>query len=169
MALEPNTTNDGRRERLYRLPRPGGMPPAVARGLAVSGTLLAATGIALGLLRYVLPSPDPFSVYPHPWWKALLVIHVFATPVFFFFFGSAWWRHVVRHWKGRERRASGAMVLGLTAVVAVSGYLLYFVGSERGIAVTRVIHTAGGVLATAVYIHHAVAGWSAVRARSRRF
>jgi hypothetical protein len=140
------------------------MPAANARGLAVSGSVLSLTGLALATLRYLIPAEDAFSAYPHPWWKYVVMVHVLATPVFFFFLGSVWWRHVVRHWKSRERRASGAILVTATAVVAVSGYLLYFVGSRLGVDVSRFVHTAGGVAVTVLYVYHAVTG---IRASTR--
>jgi len=144
------------------------MPAANARGLAATGSVLAVTGIVLGLMRYVIPAADEFSAYPHPWWKYLVMMHVLATPAFFFFAGSIWWRHVVRHWKNRERRASGAAVVTFMAIVAASGYLLYFVGAETVVNITRATHTAGGIAVTLVYCHHAVMGWRAVRNSRKR-
>jgi hypothetical protein len=143
------------------------MSAASARGLAASGTVLALTGIALGAFRFVVPAADPFSAYPHPWWKHLVMVHVLATPAFFFFVGSVWWRHVVRQWKNRKRRASGVSVVVVLAAVAASGYLLYFVASERGLDLTRAVHSVAGVLATVLYTHHAVVGWRAARRRTR--
>jgi hypothetical protein len=143
------------------------MPRAHALGLTWSGTILGITGIALGVFRYLIPASDDFSSYPHPWWKYVVMAHVAATPVFFFFVGSVWWAHVVRYWKIRERRTSGATMVVLLAIVALTGYLLYFMGSEVGVGLSRAAHTIVGVAATAFYIVHSVVGLrSARRGRS---
>lgn len=145
------------------------MPRAQALGLGLSGLILATTGFALAVFRYLIPSSDAFSSYPHPSWKYVVMAHVVATPVFFFFVGGVWWAHVVRYWKWRRRRVSGATMVTLVAAASLTGYLLYFVGSEAGIGVVRAAHTTAGAAATVFYVFHALAGWRSIRgARSTR-
>jgi len=78
-------------------PAPKTLPPVAVWGLALSGTLLAAAGLVMIVLRYVIPVQDAFSAYPHSLWPWLLALHVLPTPVFIFFLGSIWWGHVVRN------------------------------------------------------------------------
>jgi hypothetical protein len=166
--VKPLSKSSPRSDRPSR--RPGiafRMPAANARGLAVSGSVLAVSGVALAALRYVIPSGDAFSVYPHPAWRYVVMLHVFATPAFFFFVGSIWWRHVIRHWGARKRRMSGASVVTVLGLVAASGYALYFIGGEWLLSATRVVHTVAGAVAIVVYTHHAIAGWRSVASRRR--
>ena len=118
-------------------------------------------------LCYVIPVADAFSSYPHPYWKIVVMVHVLATPVFVFFVGSVWWGHVSRHWRRRHRPVSGVSMVVILAFVSVSGYLLNFVGTESHLGFARVAHAVGGLLATAIYVQHAIAGWLSNRRSNR--
>jgi hypothetical protein len=146
----------------------GRLPRASALGIAITGTLLAASGIVLALFRYVVPVSNPFSVYPHPWWVGVIMVHVLSAPPFFFFVGSVWWRHAVRHWRAGQRRLSGTAVVAVAVFAAASGYTLYFVGSEWVLALTRWLHAGGGLAATVLYAFHAVRGARALRSEDLR-
>jgi hypothetical protein len=171
MVTEVNPLS-GSNRRIGPLSRPSRapfrMPAANAWGLALSGSVLALSGLALVILRYVIPSGDAFSVYPHPGWRYVVMLHVLATPAFFFFVGAIWWRHVIRHWTARKRRVSGAAVVAILVLVAVSGYALYFIGGERLLSTVRIAHSATGAVAIVVYAHHAIMGWRLVSARRDR-
>ncbi len=170
MAMDPQRVVELRPlDRENRRPAMNGrrMQRPNAVGIAASGTALALTGLALAFFRYVVPSIDAFSAYPHPAWKYVLMAHVLATPVFFFFVGSLWWTHVVRYWRSRERRLSGGTVIALFGVVAASGYLLYFVGSEAGLNISRAIHTVAGIFGIVVSAGHAIVGWRVAVRRGR--
>lgn len=143
------------------------MPGSAAWGIAISGALVAITGLVMIVFRYATPSDDPFSAYPHAGWPWLLACHVLPTPVFIFFMGSIWWQHVVRNWHLVRRRASGATVVTSLALIAFSGYVLYFIGSERLLGALRTSHTVLGVLGIVFYGWHSVRGWAIV-ARSRK-
>jgi cation transport ATPase len=138
-----------------------------SRGVSVTicSTVLAVTGVVLAVFRFVVPSDDPFTAYPHPTWPFVMATHVLTTPIFFFLVGSMWWPHVVRHWKNRERRTSGMLVIATAVVVSVSGYALFYVGVGGWAEACRIVHAGTGVVATAVYSYHAVTGWRLVKAR----
>lgn len=137
----------------------GSLPKSRAWGLALSGSLLAITGVAMIAFRYGIPSRDPFTAYPTQLWPWLLVFHVFPAPVFLFYLGSVWWPHLVRHWRNRKRRVSGGTMVFFVLVMAVSGYLLYFIGSQPWLEFGRVTHAVTGVIALVLYVSHAVVGW----------
>ena len=167
MFTEPATLEPENRT-AFRPPLQGGrLPRSNALGLVISGALLAVTGIVLILFRYALTAESALSAYPHPWWKYAVMVHVLAVPPFFFFVGSIWWRHVLRHWRGRRRRASGGGVVALALTTAASGYTLYFVGSERALEAVRLLHACGGVLGIVIAALHVVLGWRSLRVAGR--
>lgn len=169
MAIEPReafASNGPTAGSTDRRSVPRTIPGRRALGLAVSGSLLAASGVVMIMFRYVLVSADAFSAYPHPLWPLVVGIHICSTPLFFFFVGSIWWRHVVCHWQSRRRRPSGVGAVALLVVVAFSGYVLYFVGSDRWLSFWRIFHAGAGVAAMGLYIYHAVVGWRAVSRRN---
>ena len=150
-------------------PAPTTLPPVAAWGLALSGTLVAVAGLVMTVFRYVVPEQDPFSAYPHAMWPWLLATHVLPTPVFIFFLGSIWWGHVVRNWHRVKRRTSGGFVVLSIAVIALTGYVLYFIGAERLLSAVRATHTVAGLAGVAFCGWHAVHGWIMVtRARRAR-
>ncbi|MDH3215173.1 MAG: hypothetical protein OEN01_02645 [Candidatus Krumholzibacteria bacterium] len=137
-------------------------------GLAISAGLAATTGVALVFLRYIMPSQDPFSAYPHPSWSWILMAHVFATPFFFFFVGGLWWHHALSHWRSGNPRLSGVLVVASIVLLGLSGYLLYFVGAEFWLQFWRVCHATVGVLGIAIYTLHMILGLRALaRARNQ--
>jgi hypothetical protein len=129
-----------------------------ALGLAVSGGLLSISGLMLMAFRYLMPQQNPFSSFPNDLWPWFVALHVFPAPVFFFFVGSIWWKHIQHHWQGRSRRTSGAVLILAVTVLTVTGYLLYFVADEFWVSVWRVAHAVSGALGIALYIMHAAAG-----------
>lgn len=143
--------------------RTAGQPRGV--GVTICSSILAVTGVVLAVFRFVVPSNDPFTAYPHPTWPFVIAAHVLTTPIFFLLVGSMWWPHVVRHWKNGERRTSGMLVLGTAVVVSLSGYALFYVGMGRWAQACRIVHTGTGLVATAVYSFHAVVGWRLFKAR----
>jgi len=134
-------------------------------GVTICSTVLAVTGVVLAVFRFVVPSNDPFTAYPHPTWPFVVAAHVLTTPIFFFLAGSMWRPHVVRHWKNRERRTSGTLVAAAAVVVSLSGYALFYAGIDGWREACRMVHTGTGLAATAFYSYHAVVGWRLVRAR----
>jgi len=143
------------------------MPKSRAWGLAATGTLLSLTGSAMIAFRYVLPTQDAFSAYPHWLWPRLLLVHVFAAPVFFFYVGSVWWTHVSKNWRIRKRRVSGGVLVGVAALMGISGYALYFLGSEVWLGFTRLLHAVAGAVCAVLYVTHAAMGWASLRRADR--
>ncbi|MGH9399282.1 MAG: hypothetical protein ACRD00_02865, partial [Thermoanaerobaculia bacterium] len=57
--------------------------------------LTAASGLAYGVLEYLVTNPDPDSRLSHPWQPAVLAAHVLAAPVAVFGLGLLFRRHAL--------------------------------------------------------------------------
>ena len=137
-------------------------------GLAICGSSVAITGLALAAFRYVVPQQDAFSAYPHASWPLLLMFHVFPALLLFFFVGSIWRQHVIQYWRSRSRRQSGLTLSICLGIIAASGYALYFVGEEMWLGIWRATHAISGVLGIGFYLYHAIIGWIILRQTNGR-
>lgn len=71
--------------------------------------------------------------------------------------------HVLPSWRRGRNRASGVVLATAAAALVVSGYLLYYSGSETGRAVASWAHVGLGLLLPAAFALHARAAWRARR------
>jgi hypothetical protein len=126
------------------------------------GALLWLSGAAwLGFHYFVKvkgefgPSPSPLE----PWWLKLHGAAAFAS---LFIVGLLWGVHVVRGWNYGERRASGTALLVLLGALSLSGYLLYYAGSDALRAAVSLAHWIPGLALPGLYLAHRI---KAARAR----
>ncbi len=68
--------------------------------------------------------------------------------------GLLWGVHVVNGWRLRRRRWTGGVLLGLLAVLILSGYLLYYTGEDTLRPVVSAIHWAVGLALLLAYLTH---------------
>ncbi len=157
--------------RLQGRPRLRRPPAATARltsvrRLAVNGVGLGlwATGAAWLVFHYFLQRHGEFGPEPsplEPWWLRLHGAFAFAT---LWTVGLLWGVHVVNGWSFGRRRWSGAVMLGLFALLIVTGWLLYYAGSDRLRAAASLAHWSIGLGLPGLYLIHRLAE----RARRRK-
>lgn len=100
--------------------------------LDISNLLVGGTGIAYAVMRYLMESPDEWSVVNHPWQPHLQHLHVVAAPLLVFACGLIWSRHVLPKLSAsdpRGRTTGLALVVQLIPMV-LSGYLIQVSVSE---------------------------------------
>lgn len=121
-----------------------------------------ATGILWIIFHYLLLQQGEFGAEPYPletWWLRLHGACAFAA---LWLGGLLWVVHVRPALARPERRRSGLLLLGILAILATTGYLLYYTGDDRWRDAMRWLHWLVGIaLALVLGIH-------VMRARANR-
>jgi hypothetical protein len=118
------------------------------------------SGLAYAGMKYLLPRTDPFSAYGHPLQPHALKLHVLAVPVLIFVVGWVYGAHAQYQLRQGEPRgrASGRGILGLTLVLALSGYLVQAFADAAWRPAAAWVHGLSGVVFVAAMAGHALAG-----------
>ena len=128
--------------------------------------------------KRLMVSSDPFSA-AGTWWEPwALKAHVLTAPLFLFWFGGIYRRHVVVKLRDPERtgRRSGAATLWLIAALTLTGYGLETLTGDTARNLVSLAHIAAGLAFLVAYLLHARLGavggampaGSDVRVSSRR-
>lgn len=105
------------------------------------------------------------SAHPlEPWW---LKLHGAAAMAFLLVLGTLVRGHVRLGWKLHQNRLSGSTLLATNALLAATGWALYYVGGESVRAWVSVLHWGLGLAAPALILVHVVRGRQAVAAARR--
>jgi hypothetical protein len=127
--------------------------------LHVSTLLLAASGVAHAIMKYLLEGDDPYSAVGHPLQPWALSLHVVVAPLAVFAIGLIFRDHVVgglRNRNGGAGKGSGLWALALLLPLAASGTLIQVVTNEWLRKALVVTHLSTGLLYTATYAAHLV-------------
>ncbi len=135
------------------------------RSIYVVGTVLFLTGIAWAFLHYL----SHFAgIDEHPATSAgaaLMKVHGAAAMLALLLLGTLLAHHVDRGWKQSRNKASGITIIAITALLTITGYLLYYLGTEAPRRIASVVHLAlGAVLPLPVLVH----AYRMMRLRARR-
>lgn len=136
------------------------------RRLAVYSILgaLWVSGLAWLVLDQFFESQGPFGKIPHPWRPPILLMHGVLAVLSLYLLGWVTARHVIKLWPGRLRRVSGGALAAFLALLALSGFALFFVSDDRWQHIAAVAHEVLGLGITALAIQH----WFAARRRDIR-
>ncbi len=93
---------------------------------------------------------------------SLIAIHGFSAMAFVLLFGTLLNGHVRRAWHARKNLKNGGFFLVAVSLVTLSGYALYYIGSENWRDATGQFHLWLGVAAPALLFWHIRCGRSAV-------
>ena len=139
------------------------------RWVVASGVVLAASGALWLLGHYLLARPDEFGAIVHPFEGWALKFHGAASMVFLVVLGSVLPVHARRAWHAKRNRRTGATVLSVAAFLLVTGYGLYYSGSESLRPWISVGHWAIGLIGVPLLVLHATLGRrAAARLKGRR-
>jgi len=108
------------------------------------------TGAAWLVLHHYFAQLGPLGRAPHPLEPALLLMHGVISILGMYLFGWITARHVLRWWPGRVRRWSGGGLAALLALLAVSGFALFFLSNDDWQRYSSLTHEVLGVLVFAV-------------------
>ena len=126
-------------------------PLARTHRLAIyaTGAALVATGVAWALLHYLA---DERTAVPA---NALLMkIHGAAAMVALVLIGALIPQHVGGGWRLARNRVSGLCLAALAGILAITGYLLYYAGSDLLHGGASLVHLAIGVAVPAALVAH---------------
>lgn len=136
-------------------PRVGALPVRrrrLVKALSV-GTWL--TGVIWLYFKYFVTVTDSFGFEgPHPGQRWTLIAHAAVSFGCVWMFGVLWPGHVVRGWKSHLRRWSGGTLFGVTLWLTLTGFALYYLGSDELRSWTSILHWVVGLAAIAAYLVH---------------
>jgi hypothetical protein len=132
--------------------------------------LLFASGIAWWALARWGEVETEFGPGPHPLLPWLLRLHGAAAMLTLFLVGYLTPIHALRAWRARLNRTSGIGLVAALAVLTLSGWLLYYAGSEPVREVASASHVWLGWALPAIVVLHVWRGRIERRrqARTRR-
>jgi hypothetical protein len=117
-------------------------------------TLLWATGITWLVLDQFFARPEQFGRTPHPLESPLLLAHGILAIGSAYLLGWVSARHVLLWWTAGLRRVSGTVFAALMAILALTGFALLFVSSDRWQRFAQLAHEALGVVIVLFALQH---------------
>jgi cation transport ATPase len=137
---------------------------------------VTATAFLSGLLwlvfHYFMAAPGEYGEMRNPlesWW---LRLHGAAAMAFLVVLGSIVPIHIRRAWQLRKNRVTGAAMISLVAVLVLTGYALYYAGSEMARPWISLVHLGFGLMGLPMISVHVLIGQrrtaAMLRARSKR-
>lgn len=100
---------------------------------------------------------------PHPAEPWILRVHGLAMMVGLFVYGSLLRVHMINAWKLRRNRNTGLLVASVIALLAITGYMLYYVGGETTRPIISIGHWAIGLVIGGLLPFHV---WQGRRTRN---
>lgn len=116
------------------------------------------TGTAWWVLHRWFQVNGEFGPAPHtaePW---LIRLHGAAAILTLILLGSLLTQHVRRAWLARRNRRSGTLLLAFNALLALTGYALYYAGGESLRALASNAHFALGLALPVMLVLHIAFG-----------
>lgn len=130
------------------------------------GLLLAGSGVGWLVAHYLMRGADAELPHPaEPWW---LRAHGASVLAFLILFGSLLPTHVVPAWRRGRDLASGAALITLVVLLTLTGYGLYYAGSEEWRALTSRIHWVAGLASLVAVAWHLLTARQLRRRRALR-
>lgn len=116
------------------------------------------TGTAWWVLHHWFQVDGEFGPAPHPAERWLIRLHGGAALLTLVLLGSLLTLHVKRAWLARRNRSSGSVLLALNALLALTGYVLYYAGGESLRAIASNTHLALGLALPVLLLLHITFG-----------
>ena len=116
------------------------------------------TGVAWWVLHRWFQVAGEFGPSPHPAEYWLIRLHGAAAFATLVLLGSLLPLHVKRAWLARRNRRSGGLMLLLNALLALTGYALYYAGGETFRATASTAHLLLGLALPLLLVVHILRG-----------
>jgi hypothetical protein len=131
-----------------------GMPKALRWSLYGVGGALWLSGCVWLVLHLFFEATTQFGSEPHPLEPPLLLVHgVLAVPALYLL-GWITSRHAIDGWRIARRRLSGGIIFIVLAILALSGFALFFVTGDAVRAAVALLHEFLGVLCLVAALAH---------------
>jgi hypothetical protein len=148
-----NGSADGPAQVASRSGAAGQMTAGLRAAVLTAGALLWLSGVVWLVLHYAFAQSSPFGPLPNPREPALMRVHGVLAVGAVFLLGWITAAHVKERWQSARKRLSGLTVAASAAVLAVSGYALYYTtGSPHTAA--ALLHEGLGVLSLLAGLAH---------------
>lgn len=128
------------------------------RCIYVSVAALLASGAVWLLARYFLRVPGQFGETVHPLEPWAMKFHGASAMLILFFLGSLMNAHIRRALKARRNLASGWAMIATFALLAASGFGLYYIASEGDRPLWSSVHWVAGLALGALVLLHIALG-----------
>ncbi|MEO8587530.1 MAG: hypothetical protein ABI584_15295 [Acidobacteriota bacterium] len=118
--------------------------------------LVGLSGVAYGVMKYLMAGSDPDSRAGHPWQQPMLKLHVLAAPFLVFALGLVFSGHALTRLQAGEEtgRASGTGLLSFAAPLVLTGPLIQVFTGDSARHWTGWIHAALGAVYVLAYAGH---------------
>jgi hypothetical protein len=117
-------------------------------------TALWVSGVLWLVLDQFFAQPAQFGRTPHPLEAPLLLAHGILAIASAYLLGWVSARHVLLWWTEGLRRASGALLATLMALVGLTGFALFFVSSDRWQRYAQASHEVLGTVIVLFAVQH---------------
>jgi hypothetical protein len=125
--------------------------------------LLVLSGIVWLVLHYFMAQPGDYGPQIHPLEPWMLRLHGAAAMAGLIVYGSLLPVHIRRAWAIRRNIALGIGVAAVMLLLTITGYLLYYAGSEETRPVISAAHWVIGLAAPLLLAWHIVSGRAQTR------
>jgi hypothetical protein len=117
------------------------------------------SGVAYGILRYLLATTDEWGVASHPLEPVALKLHVLSAPLLVFAVGLIAVRHILDHLRQgvRPGRRSGLAAVASVIPMIASGYAIQVVTDERWLVWLAWVHGVTGAVFAVGAVAHVIA------------
>ena len=122
--------------------------------ICVAGLVLWASGLLWLLLENFFVREGAFGPEKSPVEPWALRVHGIFGALTLFLFGLLWGTHVQTAWRFGRKRYSGGTLTGVLILLAVTGYLLYYVADDRLRSFTSIAHWSIGVILPVLFVNH---------------
>jgi len=132
--------------------------PLHRRWLAICFAILFMSGLLWLGFHYLVTVKTDFGEGPHPlqqWWLKLHGLAAMATLVIV---GSLLPGHVRKAWQHHQNRLSGGTMVAWATTLTLTGYALYYFGSEMSRPIISATHWVMGIAALPLLIAHIISG-----------
>lgn len=133
--------------------------------LTTSGLGLWLSGICWLLLHYFGQIEGDFGLEVNPAEPWMMKVHGLFLIAALLGIGGMFVAHIPKGWPQRHQRIAGIALSVILGFMIVSGYMLYYVGSENVRACTGVVHWSVGLSLPVIFAWHYL---NARRARKRK-
>lgn len=129
------------------------MTAALRVTLLTACALLWVSGALWLVLHFGFAQQSPFGPLPNPWEPAVMRVHGLAAVGGVFLLGWMAGGHVLERWGSLRNRLSGLLLAACAALLAASGYALYYAtGALHDAAVA--VHELLGVASIGIALAH---------------
>ena len=136
--------------------------------LTISGALLWLSGAAWLLLHYYGQVQGEFGPETNPLEPWFLRLHGLILIPALLGFGGLFIAHIPKGWADRGQRIAGIALTAVFGVLILSGYMLYYVGSEGVRDWASLVHWVIGLAGPVIFVWHYLGRNAAKGRRARR-